>query len=284
MIEFISKKLVSGKRVHELIFLKCLLNQEKNIIHTVKDKVWNEYKIKMNSNQIDTIINLFTNQFPSGAGKKTYIDCIFIEKNKEEYCISKEFKQLLNHKEFYNMIQECIEFGLYRYQKNYINRYKDTDFVLYQKYTYEDVCRLLNWEHNEVPLNIGGYKFDKKTKTFPVFINYEKEEGISATTKYEDHFIDPNTLIAISKSNRNKNSEDIQNFIYAKERGIQVHLFVRKNKDDKTSKEFYYLGQMYATGNIKEFVMNNTNSSAVEIEWNLDVPVRKDIYEYIVNG
>ena len=284
MIEFISKKLVSGKRVQELIFLKCLLNQDQNLIHTVKDKVWNEYKIKMNSNQIDTIINLFTNQFPSGAGKKTYIDCIFIEKNKEEYCISKEFKQLLNHKEFYNMIQECIEFGLYRYQKNYINRYKDTDFVLYKKYTYEDVCRLLNWEHNEVPLNIGGYKFDKKTKTFPVFINYEKEEGISATTKYEDHFIDPNTLIAISKSNRNKNSEDIQNFIYAKERGIQVHLFVRKNKDDKTSKEFYYLGQMNATGNIKEFVMNNTNSSAVEIEWNLDVPVRKDIYEYIVNG
>ena len=284
MIEFISKKLVSGKRVQELTFLKCLLNQDQNLIHTVKDKVWNEYKIKMNSNQIDTIINLFTNQFPSGAGKKTYIDCIFIEKNKEEYCISKEFKQLLNHKEFYNMIQECIEFGLYRYQKNYINRYKDTDFVLYKKYTYEDVCRLLNWEHNEVPLNIGGYKFDKKTKTFPVFINYEKEEGISATTKYEDHFIDPNTLIAISKSNRNKNSEDIQNFIYAEERGIQVHLFVRKNKDDKTSKEFYYLGQMNATGNIKEFVMNNTNSSAVEIEWNLDVPVRKDIYEYIVNG
>ena len=284
MIEFISKKLVSGKRVQELIFLKCLLNQDQNLIHTVKDKVWNEYKIKMNSNQIDTIINLFTNQFPSGSSKKTYMDCIFIEKNNEEYCISKEFKQLLNHKEFCNMIQESIEFGLHRYQKNYINRYKDTDFVLYQKYTYEDVCRLLNWEHNEVPLNIGGYKFDKKTKTFPVFINYEKEEGISATTKYEDHFIDPNTLIAISKSNRNKNSEDIQNFIYAKERGIQVHLFVRKNKDDKTSKEFYYLGQMNATGNIKEFVMNNTNSSAVEIEWNLDVPVRKDIYEYIVNG
>ena len=284
MIEFISKKLVSGKRVQELIFLKCLLNQDQNLIHTVKDKVWNEYKIKMNSNQIDTIINLFTNQFPSGSSKKTYMDCIFIEKNNEEYCISKEFKHLLNHKEFCNMIQECLEFGLYRYQKNYINRYKDTDFVLYQKYTYEDVCRLLNWEHNEVPLNIGGYKFDKKTKTFPVFINYEKEEGISATTKYEDHFIDPNTLIAISKSNRNKNSEDIQNFIYAKERGIQVHLFVRKNKDDKTSKEFYYLGQMNATGNIKEFVMNNTNSSAVEIEWNLDVPVRKDIYEYIVNG
>jgi len=25
---------------------------------------------------------------------------------------------------------------------------------------------LLNWENNEVPLNIGGYKYDKKNKNF----------------------------------------------------------------------------------------------------------------------
>ena len=37
---------------------------------------------------------------------------------------------------------------------------------------------------------------------------------------------------------------DVQNFLHARERGIQVHLFVRKNKDDKISKEFYYLGYM----------------------------------------
>jgi hypothetical protein len=29
--------------------------------------------------------------------------------------------------------------------------------------------------------------------------------------------------------------------------------------------------------------MPNTTSSAVEIEWRLDTPVRRDIYEYIVN-
>ena len=35
-----------------------------------------------------------------------------------------------------------------------------------------------------------GYqkKYDKKTKTFPVFINYDKRDDISDTTKYEDHF------------------------------------------------------------------------------------------------
>lgn len=66
--------------------------------------------------------------------------------------------------------------------------------------------------------------------------------------------------------------------------GIQVELFVRKNKDDKVSKEFYYLGHMTASGNTKEFTMTNTEKTAVEIEWILDVPVREDIYEYIVNS
>ena len=45
-------------------------------------------------------------------------------------------------------------------------------------------------------------------------------------------------------------SEDVQNFLNATERGIDVQLFVRKNKDDKISKEFYYLGRVIATGNL----------------------------------
>ena len=48
--------------------------------------------------------------------------------------------------------------------------------------------------------------------------------------------------------------------------------------------EFYYLGHMTASGNTKEFTMTNTEKTAVEIEWILDVPVREDIYEYIVNS
>ena len=41
---------------------------------------------------------------------------------------------------------------------------------------------------------------------------------------------------------------------------------------------------MNATGQAKEFVMPNTDKTAVGIEWVLDTPVREDIYEYIVNG
>ena len=79
-------------------------------------------------------------------------------------------------------------------------------------------------------------------------------------------------------------SKGMDIFNKAHDRNTFIHIFVRKNKDDKISKEFYYLGRMRATGFAKEFTMSNTNKSAVEIEWELDTPVREDIYEYIING
>ena len=290
IIEFVSKKLASGKRVHELKMLKRLLANARGFsklgLFAGLSEDMKEYGKELSQDQKDNIVNVLTNEFPAGSGKKTYAQCVFIEKDSADYKPAASFMKMLKNDDFYCILNELIEFGISRYERDYSNCYEKSDFVLYQKYTYEDVCRLLNWEQNEVPLNIGGYKFDKKTKTFPVFINYEKSEDISDTTKYEDHFEEGfrDRLIAISKSGRSLQSDDVQNFLKAKERGIQVELFVRKNKDDKISKEFYYLGPMTASGNAKEFIMANTEKSAVEIEWILDVPVREDIYEYIVRA
>ena len=290
VIEFVSKKLASGKRIQELQLLKRILVYTRGIskigLFAGLENDLKSYGKVMSKDQQENIIHVMTNEFPAGSGKKTYAQCVFIEKDDSDYKPAKSFTEMLANNDFYNILKELVDFGISRYKRDYSKTYGQTDLVLYQKYTYEDVCRLLNWEQNEVPLNIGGYKFDKKTKTFPVFINYDKAEDISDTTRYEDHFVPGfrDRLIAISKSGRSMQSEDVQNFLKAKERGIQVELFVRKNKDDKISKEFYYLGHMTASGNAKEFTMANTEKTAVEIEWILDVPVREDIYEYIVNA
>lgn len=283
VIEFVSKKLASGKRIQELQLLKRILVYTRGIskigLFAGLENDLKSYGKVMSKDQQENIIHVMTNEFPAGSGKKTYAQCVFIEKDDSDYKPAKSFAEMLANNDFYNILKELVDFGISRYKRDYSKTYGQTDLVLYQKYTYEDVCRLLNWEQNEVPLNIGGYKFDKKTKTFPVFINYDKAENISDTTRYEDHFVPGfrDRLIAISKSGRSMQSEDVQNFLKAKERGIQVELFVRKNKDDKISKEFYYLGHMTASGNAKEFTMANTEKTAVEIEWILDVPVREDI-------
>jgi hypothetical protein len=146
--------------------------------------------------------------------------------------------------------------------------------------------------------NIGGYFHDKTTNTFPVFINYEKDPQISLTTQYEDRFVSDRDLVAISKSKRTLASPEIRKLAaLARARGIAAQggadgrlasermrcfLFVRKNKDDKESKEFYYLGQMHPTGT---FIPTKVaGSPAVEIVYDLDTPVAEELFDYLTSS
>ena len=118
----------------------------------------------------------------------------------------------------------------------------------------------------------------QEKNTYPVYINYVKQDVVD-TQDYEDEFLDQGTLIAISKSFRSLKSDDVQKFLNCEKLGIAVHLFVRKNKDDKETKEFYYLGRIRPTGWAEEFKMP-VGADAVKIKWKLDRPV-PNLYEYI---
>ena len=226
-IEFISKKLASGKRIHELELLKRTLQYRHGIIGRLRKHLSEKYHCEMDEHCTENVINMMTNEFPRGAAKKTYAQCVFLKKEQDDYGISDSYEKMLQNPEFCAILEELVDFGIARYKVNYSHQYQDTNLVLYQKYTYEDVCRLLNWEKNDVPHNISGYQYDTKTRTFPIFINYDKKENISDTIKYEDRFIAENRLIAISRSRRNMNSKDVQNFLKSTERGIDVQLFVK---------------------------------------------------------
>ena len=201
-----------------------------------------------------------------------------------EWVLSPRFREALGNAGFKDQVMQAIEFGLARSETLYSERYKDTDFVLNAKYTREEICRLLRWEKEPNYQNIGGYFHDKQTNTFPVFVNYDKDPSISITTQYEDRFVSENTLIAISKSRRTLQSPEIQALRNAKENGMRCFLFLRKNKNDKDAgTEFYFLGEMYPTGQFKPIVMRDTRAGAVEITYRLDVPVRADLYEYFLS-
>ena len=282
-IEFISKKFASGKRPHELLLIKSILDGKDKLISCLKNTLLEEYGISFKPTTETNVVNILTNEFPTGTGKKTYAECIFIEKCYDDYTVSKIFKQHLQNSDFKALVSELINFGLYRYELNYSDRYMNTNFKLYEKYTYEDVCRILEWEKSIIPQNIGGYKFDKATKTYPVFINYNKDENISDTINYKDRFISNNELIAISKPGRTSSSDDIVQVYNAEKDSVEMSLFIRKNKDDKISKEFYFLGKIKAIGDPLDITMENTDKPYVEIMYQLNTPVRDDIYEYILS-
>jgi len=279
-LQFVSKKLAPGKRIHELLVLSILMVRDDKIMSRFINKMKSVYGHDVTEKEKINVINVLTNEFASGSSKDTYKDVIFLIKDGDDYSINPKFKELLSNEMFYNAIKETIDFGIYRNKRDYSIRYADTFFSLNAKYTYEDVCRIMCWEKGEVAQNIGGYKYDEKTKTYPIFINYDKAED-EGVINYRDRFVSPNTLIALSKKKRTIESKDVFTAVNADVLGVDMQLFVRKNKDDRNSKEFYYLGRIHATGETSNVTVDD--QKAVEIVYKLDTPVNESLYEYLVS-
>lgn len=90
-------------------------------------------------------------------------------------------------------------------------------------------------------------------------------------------------IVALSDE-RSYNKDSIRRFVAEGFRaipGVNIELFVRKNKDDKGSKEFYYLGRMNTIGEPEPFVRVDANLNDVELTYHMDTPIREDLYEYI---
>ena len=283
IIEFLSKKVTNMKRIHELLVLKHLINQNQRILAYMEKLLPEQYKVTYSKIVEESVVRNLTNEFAKEEERKKYASCVLIKKVNEGYELHPEFRVLLmRDSEFLKMVKELIEYGIETIEDKYAQPYKDTNFQLYQKYTYEDVCRLLNWKKNLNAQNIGGYFYDTATKTLPVFINYDKTEDAIA---YEDRFVSQQNLIALSKHPRKVDSSDADHFYKrtAEDRDNRIFLFVRKNKNDKEAKEFYFLGEIFAKGSPTPIKMEKTKDDAFEINYTLDVPVRDDIYEYMTS-
>lgn len=278
-IELISKKFASGKRIHELALLKSLLDNKTEIFSNLKSILKNEYGINYNDKTTKTIVNELTGKFNVGSDKK-YENVVFIEKESNDYRISSRFNTLIKNKQFTDILIDLLDFGIYRYLNNYSNRYLDTDLVLYQKYSYDDVYRLLNWKKAKISLNVGGYIYDVYSNTFPVFINYDKTEA-AETIKYQDKIIDRNHINAISKHPRTIKSKDAKIINNASVNNTKIHMFIRKNKLDDV-KEFYYLGLVDKCGEL-ESSKDPKGENIFIIPYRFETPIREDILSYICN-
>lgn len=66
VIEFISKKLASGKRIHELEMLKRLMAYQPKVLSVLKKSLQEQYGISMDACTCKNLVNVMTNEFPAG--------------------------------------------------------------------------------------------------------------------------------------------------------------------------------------------------------------------------
>lgn len=311
ILEFVSQKFASGKRLNEILMLDVLMESKQynetksnetqsgvegsecgnakvgrsyvgeDVIDCWRQKM-TEAGQPVGKFSEENIISIMTGNFYNvGSSGRRFADCVLIENRGGRWMVSEAFSNSMKNNSFRDALEDVIAFAKNRFCQIYRS---EAVFRIGQKYTYEDVFRLLDWQKSEVSLNVGGYKYDERTDTYPVFVNYDKSDDINDTIKYEDHFVDQSTIVAISKSNRHIDSKDVRVAAESSSGKVGMHLFVRKNKDDKEAKEFYYLGRIAHRkgGILKEFVMPNTKDvTAVEIEYKLEQPVEKGLYDYL---
>ncbi len=258
LLTFISKIIAPGKRYHEIEMVELIESND------CPFQTFLDHHENLDQNAKDNILSVFDGSFFKNSPQILNESGSLNENYHTE-----------THELYHEFVQQLIELAKDNHRRKFSDTYDNTNFVLNQMYTYEDVCRFMNWDHNINAINIGGYKFDQKTNTFCVFINYVKGENVVESQRYEDHFENRNTLIALSKSMESKNSKKMIRVRDHKFNRMDIHLFVRKNKDDEGSKEFYYLGKM----DFESFVNDET---PVKIRYKLREEVRFDLYEYFV--
>lgn len=277
-LEFVSNLLIDGKRPHELILLKMLIDSGSVNKDTFKCKL-NDIGEKYSDKSYNSALNILTKDFSNQTEKDRYKLVEFFNMDEikmQRYSRTKFFLDNIKDRNFLHELENLISLGLKRYEDIYFS-HDENGFTLYQKYSRKDVCRLLNWKTDEHG-TIFGYKI--KYNTCPIFVTYEKDDSISSSTKYEDEFINSRIFSWMTRSRVKIDSKEPQAIINYKNTGLKIMLFVKKSDDEGS--DFYYMGEMIPV-KWEELTMRADNGKClpvVNFKMELKHEVRKDIYDY----
>ena len=281
ILEFVSTQLSSGKRPHELILLKSIIENKSTTVEELEKSLENKYDIKNDIVSINKSIDILMGGFISGSDKKKYGDVVLVSLDSEHIKTTELFERAIQNQEMLTLLNDVIEYALNVYEENYSYRYNGTNLSLYKKYSRKDVCRLLNWDSDESSV-VYGYKI--KHGSCPIFVTYNKSSDISGSTKYEDKFINKNTFSWLTKNNRTFESKDVKEILEYKTNGLNIHLFVKK--EDGEGRDFYYLGQVEPIKEeTKETTIKNDEGKElpiVNIHFKIKNTVQEDIYDYLI--
>lgn len=277
LMEQLTKVLARGKRISETVLLEALL----------KDSSFDPKTILIDYKE------MISNSAPDSVIIQSAISCIngnffrkpnpIIIKNGSCYEFTQEFSNMLSNDIFKKFIEDLISYSKYTFESVYLTPLFRDGFILYQKYSRTEVCRILNYEFDEYS-TMYGYKV--KDSACPIFVNYHKEDSISKTTRYEDHFVDEHTFSWMTRSRRTLKSEEVRLIVNQKDNDLRILLFVKKSNGEGS--DFYYLGDVdVMRETVSETLIPDDKGKAVPIVnmcLRLNDSVDTTLYEYITRA
>ena len=237
-----------------------------------------EFKLKVQQLQIKLLDEYYEYKFKGKLTKKKIISKFYEDHLcKLEIERKKDFWGFTNNKEFRFIKIVVKSLGLFNSLKYYFQDLKD-GFILYEKYSRKDVCRILNWEFNE-EATVYGYKLNNNT--CPIFVNYHKEENIASSTKFPEKFLNSSQFLWYSKPQRRLSNPTLVSL--RTNSLIRLPLFMKKHNGEGT--DFYYMGDVQPIDHSFEetTIKNDKNRDVpvVKVILELKTPVERSIYNYL---
>lgn len=228
------------KRPHEFIIIKYLVNNKEIDINEAQMNI-GKY---LNSCDEATINHAFRNlsqEFYDSRQLKEYTKLFQINNNKLMRMIS--FEKVLVNKKYKEIILDLLNYGLIRYEKRFGDENFGVPFFkLYEQYQMVDTALLSNYE--KIHSSFRGSGLIANGKEYFLFVDLHKEEDIKESINYEDKFINRSIFQWQTPNSTSQGSERGKNIIYNRERGVNLHLFIRKYKEiDKKVQPYIYVGR-----------------------------------------
>lgn len=273
ILTYISKEIVDGKRVTEILLLKKLLNGPVNKSEFQRDM--KEHNYYMTNETLRSIIRIFTLEFYTQQKREKY-KYPLIEVDGEKIYVTKEFRSSLKDEYFRKQVDDLLELGLLQ-SKNYD---QTVQLTINEKYSRTDVCRILNWEKDESS-TMYGYK--TKHNTTPIFVNYNKKDDIDESVRYDDRFLDSHVFQWYTRKGTDLDSKINKEIIEKHEHdATDIHLFVKR--DDDEGVYHYYMGEvsidMSSTENAS-IGLSEDKHKVAKMNFILENPVDYNMYRFI---
>ena len=287
ILKYFSKEINNAKRIEESLILYYLIIDGFTNFDKIQLAIKSKFAYNLNYETFESAINNLELKFitENHERKLKKVASIYnfkiLTKSDNNIYPGFSLSEALKNQIFRNYLLDNTLYSIDRFTNEFEKEKYINGFVYYRKYSRKDCFRILNWDEQPLAQNVGGYMFSSNDTNCPIFVNYHKEEGISDTTKYEDGFIDTSTIVYMSKSKRKLSSPDVQKFKQAKNRGIRLPLFIKK--ENAEGDDFYYMGDVFPdTENFNQTTIGiEEKVSVVKMTFLLEKPVDIDMYEYI---
>ncbi len=274
-LAFFSKEILNGKRIEEGLLLAELMANKEVRIEDLSSTVYNKYGYKPSEKTWSSAVRNLNGLFSTTIVRNKYNIIEQIGQVGSKIYIEEAYRQFLISEPLAYYLNDMIRYSNARFTKDYSkDKFRD-GFLLNAKYGRKDVCRILNWERNEEG-TLFGYRI--KYNTCPMFVTYNKEEDISATTKYRDEFINAHQFSWMTRNRVTLESTEVKQI---KDPDVRKLLFVKKSDGEGT--DFYYLGDVQPLECHQTTILSDKNKELpiVNIYFQMEDSVNESLYNYL---